>query len=205
MKHLLNALVIVILICVSARGEEVTFGFRGTVHELDGEFSYFSGHPFEITYSFETATDDSSPGDDESGIYIGAIMSGTLTIFTDNGTIEWIVEPDGHDNIIEVKNSFTTDSYTAGASVSGSIAGVEIPAYFRIELMDRDSTALNTDALPPSLDIRSFDRSVVELTFIGTGQSVSSTFGIITSCTAPVSHAAVAGTGFPDGAAPGAQ
>ena len=61
MKHLLSGLVAVILICSAAKGEEVTFSFRGTIHETDGEFSYFTGHPFEITYSFDTATDDADP------------------------------------------------------------------------------------------------------------------------------------------------
>jgi hypothetical protein len=101
MKHLLSGLVIAILICSAAKGEEVTFSFRGTIHELDGEFSYFTGHPFEITYSFDTTTDDANPGDSESGRYAGAIRSGSLTIFAANETFKWVVEPDGPENIGE--------------------------------------------------------------------------------------------------------
>jgi len=83
MKHLLSALVMVIVICISAKAEEVTFTFRGTVHELDTEFAYFGGRPFEITYSFERTTKDANPGDTESGRYVGAIKSGRLTLFGD--------------------------------------------------------------------------------------------------------------------------
>ena len=63
MKSLLSALGTAALICIPVLGEEVTFSFRGTVHELDGEFSYFSGQPFEITYSFENTTGDAVPED----------------------------------------------------------------------------------------------------------------------------------------------
>ena len=61
MKRVLSALVMVIIICITAKAEEVTFSFRGTVHELDGEFNYFAGQPFEITYSFERTTKDVDP------------------------------------------------------------------------------------------------------------------------------------------------
>jgi hypothetical protein len=52
---------------------------------LDGEFSCFSGEPFEITYFFEPATADATPDDYETGNYIGAIKSGTLAIFASRG------------------------------------------------------------------------------------------------------------------------
>ncbi|MEJ2246920.1 MAG: hypothetical protein P8Y80_12710 [Acidobacteriota bacterium] len=189
MKHLLSTLVIVSMICISAKGEEVTFRFRGTVHELDGQFSYFTGHPFEIIYSFENTTDDAEPNDPESGSYVGAIKSGTLTIFMENESFNWVVEPAGSHNIIEVKNLDTSDSYSVGVSVSGPDVGSEIPAEFRIELIDRDATALSSDELPSFLEIPSFDfHSAVRFTFIGARQSVYSTLGIITSGNAPIPH-----------------
>jgi hypothetical protein len=187
MKHFLSTLVIVTVFCISAKGEEVTFRFRGTVHELDGQFSYFTGQPFEIIYSFESRTADADPNDPESGSYIGAIKSGTLTIFRDSEPFSWVVEPDGPHNIIEVKNLDTADSYSAGVSVSGPVVGSEIPAYFQIELIDRDATALSNDELPSSLEIPSFDfQSTVRFTFIGARESVYSTLGIITSGNTPV-------------------
>jgi len=187
MKHLLSALAIVIMLGISAKGEEVTFSLRGTVHELDGEFSFFSGQSFEIIYSFERKTDDANPDDPESGSYIGAIKSGSLTIFTRNETFNWVVEPDGPNNIIEVKNLDTADSYVASASVSGPVVGDEIPAYFVIELIDGDATALSNDELPSSLEIPSFDHQrVAELTFVGETKYVYSTLGIITSGSAPI-------------------
>jgi hypothetical protein len=190
MKHLLSTLVIFTMICISAKGEEVTFRFRGTVHELDGQFSYFTGQPFEIIYSFENTTDDADPGDPESGSYIGAIKSGTLTIFKDNEPFHWVVEPDGSHNIIEVKNLDTADSYSASVSVSGPVVGSEIPAEFQIELIDRNATALGNDELPSSLRIPSFNsQSTVRFTFIGARQSVYSTLGIITSGDTPIPHA----------------
>ena len=71
MKHFLGVLVVVVMGCIPAIGEEVTFSFRGTVHELDGEFSYFTGHRFEIIYSFENTTEDADLSDPESGRYEG--------------------------------------------------------------------------------------------------------------------------------------
>ncbi len=195
MKHLLSALVI--MVCVSANGEEITFSFRGAVHELDGEFNYFSGQPFEITYSFESTTDDANPDDPESGIYIGAIKSGIFTIFTARGSFNWVVEPDGPHNIIEVKNLDTADSYFASVSVSGPVVGNEIPAYFVIELIDGDASALSNDALPSSMEISSFDHQrIVRFTFIGTGQYVYSTLGIITSWNTRSPYSDISGDGF---------
>ena len=95
MKRFLSALVMVVLSSIAAKAEEVIFSFRGTVHELDGEFNYFAGQPFEITYSFDRATNDADPGDPKSGQYVGAIKSGSLTIFTRNRTLTWAVKPDG--------------------------------------------------------------------------------------------------------------
>jgi hypothetical protein len=188
MKHLPSALVMVILICVSVKGEEVAFGFRGTVHELDGQFSYFTGQPFEIIYSFERTTDDANPADPETGSYVGAIRSGTLTIFCAGKSYKWVVKTDGPHNIIEVKNPGAADSYHAGADVSGPVGESEIPASFIVELTGRDATALSNDALPSSLETGSFDPKVVKFTFIGTGQYVYSTLGIITSGNAPIPY-----------------
>lgn len=186
MKHFLSALVIV-MIGIQAKGEEVTFRYRGTVHEMDGEFNYFTGHPFEITYTFESTTDDADPNDPESGSYIGAIKSGSLTVFPISGPIHWVVDPDGPLNFIEVKNLDTTDSYAASVSVSGPAVGREIPAYFLIELKDRDATALSDDQLPSSLEIASFDsQRIVRLTFVGARELVYSTLGVITSGNTPI-------------------
>jgi hypothetical protein len=188
MKHLPIALVIVMMICISGYGEEITFSFKGTVHELDGQFSYFTGHPFEITYSFESTTEDSDPGDSASGIYIGAIRSGSLTIFADMGTYKWAIESDGLHNTIEVKNLPEADSYFARARISGPESGNEIPASFIVEFTDRNATALKNDSLPHALEIRSFDQTNAQLTFIGEKQYIFSTIGVITSANAPVPH-----------------
>ena len=198
MKHLLSGLVMAILICSAAKGEEVTFSFRGTIHELDGEFSYFTGHPFEITYSFDATTDDANSSDPESGHYTGAIRSGSLTIFTANETFIWVVKPDGPENIIEAKNLDTADSYTASASISGPSVGGEIPATFIVELIDSDANALNNDALPSSLQFLSFDRQrVAKFTFTGSRQLHYATWGIITSASTPVSYTDSGGDGYP--------
>ena len=117
MKLLLSALVMVAMICIAAKAEEVIFSFGGTVHELDGEFNYFTGQPFEITYSFDRATNDADPGDPKSGQYVGAIKSGSLTIYTRNRTLTWAVKPEGPCNFIEAKNLDALDSYSAGARI----------------------------------------------------------------------------------------
>jgi hypothetical protein len=187
MKHLLSALVMAAMICITAKAEEVIFSFGGTVHELDGEFNYFTGQPFEITYSFNRTTNDANPSDPESGQYIGAIKSGSLTIFTRDGALTWTVKPDGPYNIIEVKNLDAVDSYSASASISGPEAGNEIPASFIIELIDEKATALNNDALPASLKMASFGaQRIVRFTFIGVAKYTFSTIGIITSDNAPI-------------------
>jgi hypothetical protein len=187
MKHLLSVVVAVFMICIFAKGEEVTFSFEGTIHELDGEFSYFTGYPFKITYSFELATDDADSGDPQSGSFIGAIKSGTLTIYSDSGPYRWAVEPGGPHNKIEIKNLATEDSYLAGADISGPVGESHIPAYFFVELIDRDTTALSNDALPSLLEISSFGyQRVVKFTFIGARQYAYSTIGTITSSSTPV-------------------
>jgi hypothetical protein len=186
MKHLLNTLVLAIVICISAKAEEVTFTFRGTVHELDTEFSYFGGRPFEITYTFERTTKDANPGEPESGRYVGAIKSGSLTIFGDGKTCNWVIMPDGPNNIIEVKHLKNADSYSAGASVSGQGSGNEIPVSFIIELIDESATALGSDALPSSLKLKSFDSpKIIRLTFTGSLQHIYYAWGVITSGNTP--------------------
>jgi hypothetical protein len=186
MKRLLSAVAMVTMICIAAKAEEVVFSFRGTVHELDGEFNYFTGQPFEITYSFDRATNDADPSDPKSGKYIGAIKSGSLTIFTRNRTLTWAIKPDGPYNIIEAKNGDASDSYSAGASISGLETGNEIPASFIIELTDDRATALSNDALPSSLKISSFGlQRIVQFTFVGAAKHTYSTIGVITSDSAP--------------------
>jgi hypothetical protein len=187
MKRLLIAVFMVAMICIAARAEEVTFSFRGTVHELDGEFNYFTGQPFEIIYSFDRTTKDADPSDPKSGQYIGAIKSGSLTIFTRDRTFTWAIKPDGPSNIIEAKNLDALDSYSASASISGLKTGNEIPASFIIELTDDKATALSNDALPSSLQISSFGlQRIVHFTFVGAAKHTHSTIGIITSDNAPM-------------------
>ncbi len=180
MKHFLGALVIVLVISIPVNGEEITFSFRGTVHEMDGELNYFTGQTFELTYSFECATYDADPDDPESGRYLGAIKSGTLTLYKDSVPVEWIIEPDGSHNFIEVKNLDSKDAYSASVSISGPVTGDDIPAYFIVELTDNDATAFQNDALPSSLEIQSFsDQRIVRLTFI-VGPQTYTTIGVIT-------------------------
>jgi hypothetical protein len=184
MQRHLSVLVMVILIGAFAKAEEVTFTFRGTVHELDTEFSYFGGRPFEITYSFERTTKDANPGDPESGRYIGAIESGRLTLFGDGKTYNWVIKPDGPNNIIEVKHLKNADSYSVSASISGS--GNDIPLAFTIELIDDSATALGNDALPSSLKLKSFDyQKFARFTFTGALKHSYSALGIITSGNTP--------------------
>jgi hypothetical protein len=180
MRHLLSALVMIILIGISAKAEEVTFAFAGVIHELDTEFYHFGGRPFEITYSFERTTRDANPGEPESGKYIGAIKSGGLTVFADNKTYHWAIQPDGPNNLIEVKHLKNSDSYSAGASISGQGSANEVAATFIIELTDDSATALGNDALPSSLKLMSFGtQKIVRFTFMGASQRIFYAFGII--------------------------
>jgi hypothetical protein len=185
MKHLLSVLVMVIIICASAKAEEVTFTFKGTVHELDTEFSYFGGRPFEITYSFERKTEAANSGESESDRYVGAIKSGSLTLFADSKTYHWAILPDGPGNIIEVKHLKNAVTYSASASISGKESGNEIPAVFSVELIDDSATALGNDAFPSSLKLKSFFLKFVRFTFTGSLQHSYSAFGVITSGNTP--------------------
>ena len=132
MKNLRGLIVMVFLLGVSARGEEVTFGFSGTVHEMDGEFLYLSGHPFELTFTFERATGDTRPGDPGSGSYVGAIRSGALVVYNGHEYYRWEIKPGGQDTFIEVKNLPGADSFIASAPLSGFIYENEIPAHFYV-------------------------------------------------------------------------
>lgn len=186
MKRLRSALIVVAMFCIPAKAEEVIFSFGGTVHELDGEFNYFTGQPFEITYSFDRATKDADPGDPGSGQYIGAIKSGRLTIFTRNRTLTWAMKPDGPCNIIGVKNLDALDAYSVCADISGLEFGNEIPASFIIELIDDRAVALGNEELPASLKISSFGfQRIVKFTFIGAAKHTHATIGILTSVSAP--------------------
>jgi hypothetical protein len=182
MKHRLSAFFLVVMICISAEAKEVVFSFRGTVHELDGEFSFFSGQPFEITYTFDPATADANPSDPENGNYMGAIKRGTLVISTSRGVFSWVVEPNGLYNSIEIKNLATADSYSAGMSVSSTGDGSKIPASCMVALIAANASVFNNDTLPSSLDIAAFDNQrIVIFTFIGETKIVYSTIGVITS------------------------
>lgn len=185
MKNVLGVFAMVFLLGASARGEEVTFSFRGTVHEMDGEFLYLSGHPFELTFAFDRATGDTRPGDPGSGSYVGAIRSGTLVIFNGREYYRWEIRPGGQDNFIEVKNLREADSFIASAALTGFIYENEIPAHFYVEWTDRDGTAFDGDGLPASLEAASFGQRHVHLTFIGVRKHVYSTLGVVTSSSTP--------------------
>jgi hypothetical protein len=186
MKIILSALGIFILICISAKAEEVAFTFSGTLHELDTEFGDFGGRPFEITYTFESATKDANPRDPECGKYIGSIKSGSLTIYADGNTFHWVIKPEEPNNFIEVKHVKNADSYSASANVSGQETGNTIPVTFIIELISENTAALSNDALPSTLKLKSFNsQRIVKFTFTGPMQHVYGTWGIITSGNTP--------------------
>lgn len=165
----------------SAKGEEVTFKFGGAVHEMDGEFSYLSGQPFEITYTFDTAAGDTNSQDPECGNYVGAIKSGVLVIFNGREYFKWDIQPGAHDSFIEVRNLPSGDAYLAGANLLGRVYDNVISAHFLVELIDKSASALNGDMLPLSLQPNAFDRRHARLTFIGVRKLTYSTLGVITS------------------------
>ncbi len=180
MKRLLSSLFTVVLICISAKAEEVAFTFSGIIHELDTEFYHFGGRPFQVSYSFDRTAKDADPGNPGSGKYIGAIKSGSLTVYADDKTYHWAIQPEGPDNLIEVKNLKNADSYSAGASISGQGPGNEITATFNVELTDDSAAALGSDALPSSLRLMSFGaQKIVKFTFMGPSQRIFYAFGII--------------------------
>lgn len=187
MKQFLSALAVTAIFCLPAAGEEIAFGFRGTVHELDGEFSYLTGQTFEILYTFETATEDADPGNLHSGRYAGAIKSGTLTISRGDASLTWRADPKGAHSFIEVENLDDADCYSAGLSVSGPIGEVEIPVSFIVELRDESATAVSSDALPTALNVDAFrHQRIVRFTFRSVEQNTYSTIGVITAAYAPV-------------------
>jgi hypothetical protein len=171
---------------IPAKGEEITFSFQGTVHELDTEFYHFGGRPFEITYSFERTTKNANAGQSESGRYIGAIKSGSLTIYAEDKPYHWVIKPEGPDNTIEIKHRKDADTYSASASISAQSPGNEVPATFSVELIDDRAAALGDTSLPPSLKLSSFGSlKVVKFTFVGVKKNVFYAFGIITSAGTP--------------------
>jgi hypothetical protein len=186
MKHLLSTLVAFFIFGVPIKGEEIAFTFQGTIHELDTEFYHFGGRPFELAYSFERTTKDADAGQSESGRYLGAIKSGSLTIYAENRPYHWSIRPDGPGNIIEIKHHKNADSYSASASISPQGPGNEVPATFVVELVDDSATALDNNSLPSALKLKSFDSlKVVKFTFTGLKQNIFYAFGIITSANTP--------------------
>jgi hypothetical protein len=186
MERFLSALVVLFMFGIPVKGEEITFAFQGTIHELDTEFYHFGGRPFEIAYSFERTTKDANVGQSESGRYIGAIKSGRLTIYAENKPYHWVIRPAGPNNIIEIKHHKNADSYSASASISAQGPENEVPATFIVELVDESATALINNSLPSALKLKSFDSlKVVKFTFTGAKQNIFYAFGIITSANTP--------------------
>ena len=196
MRYFLSAFAMVVMFCIPSIAEEATFSFRGIIHEMDGEFNYFTGQSFVLTFSFDLATADANLDDPEIGSYVGAIRSGSFTIFNQGEPLKWVVDPDGPQNIIEVRNGEASDSYLASVSIYGPVGASEIPAGFIVELIDNNAASLSKDALPSSLEIQNFNyQQVVKLSFIGVRQAVYSTVGVINSADTPVPDSAAAQDG----------
>lgn len=116
------------------------------------------GDLFRVTYTFDSATTDSSPGDPSIGQYTGAIQSLSFSVgqysgFADSGAN------------VQVGNNYTgqggsKDYYVIDISAS-NLHGPPVSGWtlvgFVLQLVDPTGTALSSDALPPgALDYTKF-------------------------------------------------
>jgi hypothetical protein len=130
----------------AAMALDVTFGFTGVVTEVDAalatEFSV--GEPVVGSYTFESTTADSNPGDPTLGIYDNAISLFTATFGGDYTVTQ------GFDSGISIADGLPdNDVYQVFLEdpVAPTVAGLNLGALF-IGLADTDSVVFASDALP---------------------------------------------------------
>lgn len=155
----------VLLAPVAAKAAPVTFSFTGTVTAVDaalaGEFSL--GESVVGSYTFESTTPDSDPGDPTLGIYDNAITAFSATFGGDYTVTQ------GLDNDISVANGPPgNDVYQVFLTnpTAPTVAGLSLGALF-LGIGDFESNVFNSDALPLTPpDLAEFDFDISGAIFL---------------------------------------
>ena len=148
-----------------AQAAPVTYFFGGQLSWIDSNLStaFAIGDGFSGSFTYESTTADSVPGDPNRGFY-GPGPAFTVTI---NSLPFSLVG--GGSGSVAVVNESGRDSFSANSGNStttgGSINGY-IPTLFVLLMDDYTGSAFNNDALPASeVDLALFDVSYFELFF----------------------------------------
>jgi hypothetical protein len=144
----------------SATAKEITFFWNGSVSFVDPAYAgvltplgIVVSAPMSGSYTFESTTADTEPGDANLGEYAGAITAWTTSI----GSLTFSLDGAGPVNEISVVLDPAEHFYNPAASIEESPPAAGLPAQLTgdIFLLDLAKTAITSDALPlipPNVD-----------------------------------------------------
>lgn len=149
-----------------AQAAPVTYYFGGNLSWVHPELSptLAIGNEFSGSFTYESTTADSAPGDPNRGFY----APGPAFTVAING-LPFSIAGGGSGSVAVVNDLSGTDNFSAASGDSGttgaSINGY-IPRAFYLFMDDYTGSAFNSDALPASeVDLALFDVSYFELFF----------------------------------------
>ncbi len=175
LHHLSICWAVLFLAPAATMAFDVTFGFTGVVTDVDAALAveFSPGEVIVGSYTFESTTADSDPGDPVFGIYDNAITTFTATFGGDYTVTQ------GLDNDIFVGNGFN-DSYSVFLTnpTAPTVAGLNLGALF-ITLVDTDSAVFASDALPLTPpDLSAFEVNVSGTVFFDDPDNKSMNFAL---------------------------
>ncbi|HKY06936.1 MAG TPA: PEP-CTERM sorting domain-containing protein, partial [Candidatus Binatia bacterium] len=161
-------LAIAILIAVHyapAGASPITFSFSGTLVFVDPSLSgtFSPGQTISGTYTFESTTPDSDPGNPNFGGYPGANTNLSFVAGSYTGSFGGPAF-----NATNVGLSFPGpfDVYQVNIPLAGPNVGSATPFQFALDIRDLDQTALASDALPLTPpDLALFETRAITLIF----------------------------------------
>jgi len=138
-----------------ASAAEITFQWYGTVSFVDPSYSgvlsplgIVVGAPMRGSYTFESTTADTAPGDPDLGEYTGAIVAWEMSL----GHLDFSLDAGGSVNEISVVLDTSEHFYNPAASVNESPATAGLPPNLTgdVLLLDVSKTVITDDSLPLS-------------------------------------------------------
>jgi hypothetical protein len=140
-----------VLIC-DGRANNVTFGFTGTVYQVDSPLNsqFAIGNTVQGTYTFNDADVDTSAPND-LGLYQNPFVAANVS-FSNGYSATY--NSGGSGKLILVDNGGSPDRYSVFIPMSGANVSGYSTEVFNLELDDNQGTMLSSDQLPttpPSL------------------------------------------------------
>ena len=156
-----EALLLIVVLATPASGSLVTFEFRGTIVNAFSNFGddVHSGDPFLASFTFESETVDSFPGNTSFGRYLQqagvgiTVSAGNASFYSSANTFS----PSGGLNIDVIAGS---RSWFVAQSGSGSALEPRI----QIFLLNQTGLGFATDALPTSIELMDWKDAVMFVT-----------------------------------------